>query len=58
MQRYPDGIAHLLGYELRILWPLLPLSGHENDHSCVIKLEKMVIQFYLPATLKNKVKPK
>lgn len=37
---YPSGVALFLGFEAQILWPLKPISGDENRHSCVIKLHK------------------
>jgi competence protein ComEC len=40
LAHFPLGKAQYLGYQIQILWPLLPVSGDENNHSCVIKLQK------------------
>ncbi|MFT6737150.1 MAG: competence protein ComEC [Kangiellaceae bacterium] len=40
LKRFPSGITTYLGYSIQILWPLSPISGDENNHSCVIKLQK------------------
>jgi competence protein ComEC len=40
LKQHPNGKARYLSYDVDIIWPLVAVSGNENDDSCVIKLQK------------------
>ena len=51
---YPAGKADVLGYQMRVLWPLMPMSGEDNEHSCVLKLEKKGHSILLTGDIEKK----
>ena len=38
LKQFPSGTTKLMSFSMSVLWPLSSVSGHENAHSCVIKL--------------------
>jgi competence protein ComEC len=45
----------LRGLQIQILWPLIPMSGHENNESCVVKLSDSANSILLTGDIEKSV---